>query len=581
MPQQKLKRLRNRLYRLRRRRRVLRWVAGYSALALTALSLLGVAFVVDWALEMDRLQRAILLVLCAGVFVWSVRRYTVPWLGRRESLLDMALLVEKHEGIDSDLVAALQFDQPEAQRWGSSQLEQAVIDRAATLGNWMNVVRGLSPASIGRRLAMLAAVLLVCVAAGILAPEYVATFANRLLLGSRHYPTRTVIERILVNGHPVDLRSPRRTPIHAPYGQPVTFQAVCSGLLPPAGRAEIKALASGLETHVALDADAAGPGRYAGNVPRLVESVEYQLFLGDAWMDPARIVIAPLPVVDLQLEVIPPDYVSAGGKPQRMAKGLRQVSVVEGSRVLFHLTSDKPLAEAKIALSETDVRDFARAASASAGKTAPEETPPAERWTFTGLAPVTLPVRYAVQVADRDRLALEHPIQGVVRIKPDGRPMVTASALTPFVLATARPTIAYEVRDDYGLASVALLCRVERAGGTARPAPSAEPASAEVPVRETEIYRLEPGQRPQPEQRAEYRFDLTPLALQKGDRLEVVVKAVDYRGPRDGQAGLSEPLVFEVTDQQGILAMMMESDRKSVEQLKSMIRRQLGVGESE
>ena len=95
---------------------------------------------------------------------------------------------------------------------------------------------------------------------------------------------------------------------------------------------------------------------------------------------------------------------------------------------------------------------------------------------------------------------------------------------------------------------------------------------------EVEIYKHAPGQTLSRDRDGVVSLDLSSLKLAKGDQLKVTVQAVDYRGPRPGQASLSEPLVFHVTDLQGILQMVTESDRKSAEQLQIMIQRQLGIG---
>src|SRR5262245_10487730 len=126
--------LRDRLADLRRRRAAVRWGAGMAALGLAVLWTLAVAFLIDWALEMSKPQRAVMILSGVAVIVWAVRRFAGPWLRVTESELDMALLVERQQRIDSDLVAALQFESPEAPRWGSAQLETAVIDYVAEFG---------------------------------------------------------------------------------------------------------------------------------------------------------------------------------------------------------------------------------------------------------------------------------------------------------------------------------------------------------------------------------------------------------------------------------------------------------------
>ncbi len=91
----KLTELRSRLAHLRRRRQWVRWGTAYAALGLAVLWPLAAAFAVDVTLEMSKPQRLLTLLVVAGFVVWAARRFTLPWLGHRESDLDMALLVER------------------------------------------------------------------------------------------------------------------------------------------------------------------------------------------------------------------------------------------------------------------------------------------------------------------------------------------------------------------------------------------------------------------------------------------------------------------------------------------------------
>ena len=97
--------------------------------------------------------------------------------------------------------------------------------------------------------------------------------------------------------------------------EPLTFAVHCTGELPADGRAELRA-AGGAASQVILKADATDPSILRGQVDRLVDSITYQLYLGDAWTDPATVEVIPLPVVDdilllaavldLQLGPLPP-----------------------------------------------------------------------------------------------------------------------------------------------------------------------------------------------------------------------------------------------------------------------------------
>ena len=56
--------------------------------------------------------------------------------------------------------------------------------------------------------------------------------------------------------------------------------------------------------------------------------------------------------------------------------------------------------------------------------------------------------------------------------------------------------------------------------------------------------------------------------------------AYDYRGESDSQRSFSEPVIFQVTDRQGILSGLLETDQESAKQLDAIIRRELGIGET-
>lgn len=563
--------LRRRLTRLRRRRHRLRLATGYSGLALAILWLGAVAFGVDLFFNaigapMDQLQRGLALAVYVGVAIWAFRRFTLPWLGGRESDLQMALLVERREGIDSDLVAAMQFESPEAKTWGSEQLEDAVIVDVAERSKRLNVMQGLSARERNRRLALLALTAALWGAGAVWRPDYVAAFLNRLVLGTQHYPTDTQIESITVAGKRVDPERPWETKIYCLYGQPVRFVVRCGGEIPENGEATLRSERSGHKATLAIEPVAGQPGLFEGELERLIEPIDYQLYFGDAWTDPARLDVATLPVVDLALEVTPPPYaVKDDAGPLSVPTGLRQVSVIEGSRVVMRVRADKRLEQATMTIDDREY-PFVRDADA-------EEDDWEDHWILAGpespLAAVTEATRYAVQVTDEEGQQLDAPIEGVIRIQADAAPRIAGGVVTKLVLPTARPTIYFKAIDDYGLARISLLCEAVRTSG-------------ETEHREIEVFVLKEGAKAPRTVEPESGFVLpvSVFDVEKGDTLKVTLKAVDYRGPRPGREGFADPLMFQVTDEQGILANMMEADRQSARQLKTMIQRQLGIGDS-
>ena len=196
----KLKTLRSNLDSLRKRRSSVRLTTAYSGFLAAAIWVVFGCFLLDWVLEMNGAQRVILMLISAYGLVYSFRRYAAPLLQSRESLFQTALLVEKTKGIDSDLIAALQFEEPGAEEWGSAELQDAVKDNVAEMSKGLDVFEGYSADDLGKRVA---AFLVSGLLVGFLAvtyPGYTSAFLDRLLLGAALYPTNTTIEKIAIGG---------------------------------------------------------------------------------------------------------------------------------------------------------------------------------------------------------------------------------------------------------------------------------------------------------------------------------------------------------------------------------------------
>jgi hypothetical protein len=555
----KLQPLKSRLSALRHRRWLLRMgtaLAGALVAVLWTLSALGV---IDWLVEPDRLLRVVLLAIAAGIIVWAWKRFSRPFLGQHESELEMALLVERQQHIDSDLVAALQFESPGAPQWGSAQLETAVIDYVAEYGREIDVFQGLSTDTFRRRAMLLGATVVLLAMLAAAYPAHVQVFLRRLALASDHYPTRTVIERIVLNQKTVfPAASETGGPFKAAAWEPLAFEVHCRGEIPADGRATLKAVTGGPGTQITLKAAEGRQGVFTGQVDRLVDSIDYQLYLGDAWTDPARVEVIPLPVVDVTLVVTPPEY-AAQPEAEESPPGARQVSVVEGSRVAVRVVSDKRLESAKLSVLEAQYPlERTSLAAAEVRDTWQLDQP------STPLAQVMEPLRYEVQVVDRDGLSLRTPIQGFIRIKADRPPRVTAAMITQHVLPTGRPTISYGAADDYGIAQLRVRRQVSRQDGRM------SEDTQEVPLSGTREKLL----------RGKFPLELSSLKLAKGDQLRVTFEAVDFRGALPGKSALSEPLILQITDERGVLAAMVEADERSARQLDAIIQRQLGIGDS-
>jgi hypothetical protein len=546
----KLTVLRSRLNTLRRRRRLARWATGYSVVALVALWSALVIMGVDMAFNLSRGQRVMAWLIWAAAVGFGFLRGTWPWLWHRETALDLALVVERHEHIDGDLVAALEFESPQAASWGSARLRGAVIDYVGEFAPHLDLARGMTNAPARSRTLAFATSAAIVLLAGLCWPYHFRAFADRMLLGGAHYPVRTQIEQVSINGVPV--RGIETT--RSPYGEPVVFEIHGSGKLPETGTLELETLADGAATALELVAVEGQLGVYQGSLPRLVDDVRYRVLLGDDWTEPAELRAIPLPVVTLGLEPSPPEY-AAGAGATSVVGGARQLSVIEGTSVAVRLEcTNKSLREARLTIGEA-VHRFAPSDSRR------------REWRFdprgTPLARVTEPVHYEVQVLDDDGLALSEPIAGFIRIKADRPPRVTLALVTRHVLPTGKPTVTYGAADDYGIAELKLNVQIVHETG------AIEERSIEVPAIGSRDKIIQ-GRLP---------LELSAMQLVKGDQLKLTLEAEDYRGRQPGKATTSEPLVIQVTDERGVLAAMAESDQRSARQLDSIIERQLGIGD--
>jgi hypothetical protein len=570
-----------RLLRLGRARTRFHRATAYSAVLSALLAALAVAFPIDWYFQrnMDVWQRLFLLALCAAVTIWAFRRFARPWLRGHETELDLALMVERQEHVDSDLVAALEFEWPEAPAWGSVQLEEAVIEQVAVQGPRFKIMENLPRRELRRRTKVLAAAVAVWVVLALLVPAHVLVFLKRLCwLSPEHYPTRTHIDAITVAGEPVDMGTWCRRggkPIHVRYGQPVTFTLRGSDNrdeLPAEGTVELVADKGRARLTLALQQSEKEPGTYSGQLPRLVDAVSCQFDLGDAWTDPGGVTCTQLPVIDLEPEVIPPAYASHNGDhPVAIPRGMRQFSVPEGSEVRMKVRADKVLKEVVLTLDDKPfqlVRDESSDPTSQLWVSGEEETP---------LGCVVQPTRYSVQVTDFEEQQLERPLEGVIRVQPDLPPRVAAVTRTPFVVPAGAPTIYLRAVDDHALARIWMTCEISHGKEGARWSDS---NGGPVRTQEVRVYDMAAGEPTKRDIAAEPALNFAPLGVTKGDMVKVTVWAKDFRGRREGKASSAEPLVFQVTDELGVLAHLAESDKLTAGELKTMVEKELGIGQS-
>ncbi|MBS0263389.1 MAG: hypothetical protein JSS02_15715 [Planctomycetes bacterium] len=542
---------------LSRRRWLARTVFGAMAWGLTLLLVLVAAFALDWTFRFPREQRILVLAGFAGVALWAFRRWVWPALVTHESVIDLALQVERRQQIDSDLVAALQFESAGAQSWGSPELATAVVDRVAVSSRTLRVAEGMSEVPLGRRALPLVLVAVMLTVLGALFPAHLSAFCNRFLLGSAQYPTHTQITRVTINGLEAFPALPAGSDVKIPFGSTLEFEVSAAGELPETGEVELTAEEGTAAITLPLTAIAGTPGHFSADLGRSPEAVTYQVHLGDAWTVPGRIVVVLPPVVVMDLEHTPPVY-AANPRLARGATGSRQISVMEGSRVAVAIRCmNKPLARCDLIVGESRFPMEAVDAERRNWKTGPG----------TPLDDIAAATAFQVEAVDVDGLSPDQPLQGQIQIQADRAPRIAGAVVTEKVLPGARPGITWGAADDHGVAEIRLVKQVTRASG-------------EISETQELVKRVPPAEQPQASLRGRHVVDLKSLNLAKGDEVRVTLEATDYRGHRPGVVAHSEPIVFSVTDETGVLAGLVEADEKSARQLDQIIQRQLGIGEN-
>ena len=557
--QTRLSTLRSELGRLQRTRAFVRWGSALCSLLAVLLWLLVAAFLGDWAFNLPISGRTVLLASWILGGLWTLRKFLWPAICLRETTDEIALLVERQNHIDSDLVAALQFERPEAKKWGSSRLADAVVDYVAEFSPSLNVFEGFSYQPLPKRAMGLGATLLLVAGSAIAFPGHASAFWNRFLLGSAHYPTKTQIESIRINDIDVPVFAERSAPlVRIPYGQPIRVEVDCGGEVPSSGFASLSGLHNDSVNRIDIHALSGKSNQFAGELTHIADSFRVRFHFGDAVSDPAEVTIVPLPLVDISWEITPPDYAKGTLKPGEHEGGSRQFSVLEGSSATLKLVcSNKPLKSARLTVGDvtyallSSVDDHQKISTWSLPPNSP-------------FASISEALKYEIQVTDQDDLSLEMPITGQIRLKTDRLPRIVASAVTRQVLPTAQPKLDYAAGDDFGIAKILAVINVSREDGRT----SRHEVVAKV---------VDEKDQPQTIVRGQVTIPLSTYELAKGDDVKVVLEATDWRGHTPGQPGLGESITFTVTDLNGILIQTGEEDKKSSKHLDEILRRELGI----
>ena len=545
----------------RRRRRVRLG----DALLLTAgatLAALYVGYHIDRAWNLIPAARLFLDLVALGIFIAALRRWVWPSLRGHEDAVDVALGVERRRSGKSDLVAALQFDDwlrsGRGAQYGSVGLLEAVVEQtAAEAEEFDPAAEPIERPTRGKRWAG-AAVIVAVLLAVLIYPHHFTAWLDRALLGDAHYPSRTQIVSLHINGAAVNFAGDATPRIVVAESRPIAWQLTASGALPESAALALVDDQGGHAT-VELTASASADVTAEHSTERVyhaqgaapITSLIVEAQAGDAYAEPFELVVRPLPLVTIALDVTLPEY-AAGAMLPSPPPGRLSTAVLEGSSVALRVDcANKPLREVRLKI---------------AGKTWLLTSVDAERrtWRFdpadSPLAEVVEPAEFAVEVVDDDGFALPEPLRGSILLRADQPPTVAAEVVTKYVLPAGKPSITYQAGDDLGVRNLVVLRQVLRGdGGT-------DSDRVEIPLDAAPSRTQISGKFP---------LDLAPLELHKGDRVTIRLEARDRSGDPNRATAQSEPFTLEVTDEQGLYEAMAETDQRSARKMDEIIQKQL------
>lgn len=514
-------------------------------------------FLLDFGFNLSPLHRGLMMLVSVPVLAYGLGQALTALRGWGASIIDTAISVEHTHGIDGDLVAAIQFEQGQA--IGSSELQGAVVDYVAELKDEIDIFEGFQSHRIGSRFFAVGLIAAFFAAACVFAPRHVSAFFERLTLAHVNYPTKTLITSISVNGQEVDLSDPTQ-PIPVGYGSGLELTIACDGVLPKTCRVTLED-EKGEATSATLDPTDDDSGEYVYSIPRLIQPIQYQVFAGDAVSPVLNIEIITLPALKVELAATPPDYarniqIASNSSSTHMA-------VLAGSDVSLKVVADRELDAPELTL--------LRGVSQSVTKLSPVADSK-NTWRLddqqASLSNIQETVTYQLNAIDKYGLSPASPIRGTIRVVPDRIPSASLQTIHHIVLATASPVVRYRASDDFGLANLVFQLKIHR-GQTA-------PRVVEVPLKS-----FAANQPPQKTAEGEFALDLSPWALEVGDRVEVTLRATDFRGNAEEMAGQSDPINLEIGDESTVLAAIAEADKQSEQMLSELIQQQLGLGETQ
>jgi len=424
--------LRQRLNRLRSKHRMVGIGTGL-AMLLGAVSLLFlVQGVSDWWFDLPWIARAGFLLADLAILGSIYRRHLDGALRKRLGLAETALLVEKKwPQLQQSIIAAVELAEGRAYSTrGSPQLVDVMLEQARARTTSLNFNDVVPTRRLRRWMLAGGAAVLGTIALAMVAWPASAALMERIFLLNVPLPTKTIVVPITRD-------------LIVPVGSDVEISALAQGIIPTHGRVTVT-YATGAPQEFPVTVLPDEPATFSFTMHNVQTAFKYSFYLNDGH-GPEFSVTAKVPpsVTNLECEQDFPDY--TGLPPRKLAP--TELSLLAGSHLKVRAVCADPLKSARVVLQ--GVPQTVDATLDAAGTHLEADIPiPAK--DLTG---------FSIHLVDQAGVGSANETVYPIVLVPDNPPVV--KIVEPAddhetITLRAKPVIAFEAGDDYGLTKLTI-----------------------------------------------------------------------------------------------------------------------------
>jgi hypothetical protein len=421
-----------RLNALRRRQKAVAVSTGLSKLV-AAISVLFLAQgVSDWWFDLPWIARAIFFLADLLILGAIYRRHLDGALRRRLGLAETALLVEKKwPQLQQTVIAAVQLTEGKSYSTrGSPQLIDVMLQQARARTTSLNFNEVISTRPLRRWLILGGAAVLVALAVAVVAWPASGALLERIFLLNVPLPTKTIVVPITRD-------------LVIPIGNDVELSALAQGIIPTHGRVVVT-YAEGAPQEFPVNVDPEKPATFSFSMHNVQTAFKYSFYLNDGHGPEFAVSAKPPPsVTGLECEEIFPAY--TGVPPRKLAP--TELSLLVGSHLHVKATSIDALKSAQVIL-----QGIAKPieVTLAAGGTQLDADIPIPAKDLTGIS---------IHLIDQSGVTSSNETIYPISLVPDNPPLV--KIVEPAddqetITLRAKPVIAFEASDDYGLTKLTI-----------------------------------------------------------------------------------------------------------------------------